>query len=166
NGLWVRLSAELHNRIDGDTRWLDRARTAWDWMQGSGMINADGLVNDGLTDDCESNGDTVWSYNQGLAIGGGVELYRATGDAEVLAAARELADAGTTSSELVNDGILTETCDVAGTCDDNAKQFKGIFMRYLDDLDDTLDGHPDRKSTRLNSSHVKISYAVFCLKKK
>src|SRR5215469_18447275 len=27
-------------------------------------------------------------------------------------------------------------------------------------------GHPDRKSTRLNSSHVEISYAVFCLKKK
>src|SRR5204862_2910896 len=35
-----------------------------------------------------------------------------------------------------------------------------------------LDGYgsyvspPDRKSTRLNSSHVEISYAVFCLKKK
>src|SRR5436305_8694101 len=32
------------------------------------------------------------------------------------------------------------------------------------------DGHQraraDRKSTRLNSSHVRISYAVFCLKKK
>src|SRR5207249_12246803 len=27
-------------------------------------------------------------------------------------------------------------------------------------------GAPDRKSTRLNSSHVSISYAVFCLKKK
>src|SRR5690606_40316520 len=27
-------------------------------------------------------------------------------------------------------------------------------------------GRADRKSTRLNSSHVKISYAVFCLKKK
>src|SRR5690349_23831437 len=27
-------------------------------------------------------------------------------------------------------------------------------------------GRPDRKSTRLNSSHVEISYAVFCLKKK
>src|SRR5690606_41059140 len=26
-------------------------------------------------------------------------------------------------------------------------------------------GGPDRKSTRLNSSHVKISYAVFCYKK-
>src|SRR5207302_2777934 len=28
------------------------------------------------------------------------------------------------------------------------------------------EGRRDRKSTRLNSSHVKISYAVFCLKKK
>src|SRR3712207_8644769 len=29
-----------------------------------------------------------------------------------------------------------------------------------------LDGYEDRKSTRLNSSHANISYAVFCLKKK
>src|SRR5437870_9409832 len=32
------------------------------------------------------------------------------------------------------------------------------------DLGETI--HRDRKSTRLNSSHVAISYAVFCLKKK
>src|SRR5690606_39695751 len=31
---------------------------------------------------------------------------------------------------------------------------------------DAVAGSSDRKSTRLNSSHVKISYAVFCLKKK
>src|SRR5690554_4635113 len=31
---------------------------------------------------------------------------------------------------------------------------------------DALKTDPDRKSTRLNSSHVRISYAVFCLKKK
>src|SRR5256885_9926268 len=31
---------------------------------------------------------------------------------------------------------------------------------------DQLPGHSDRKSTRLNSSHLVISYAVFCLKKK
>src|SRR5436305_5073951 len=30
----------------------------------------------------------------------------------------------------------------------------------------TLKREADRKSTRLNSSHVRISYAVFCLKKK
>src|SRR5690606_39476027 len=35
-------------------------------------------------------------------------------------------------------------------------------------INTALDFKPDldRKSTRLNSSHVKISYAVFCLKKK
>src|SRR2546430_4730822 len=30
----------------------------------------------------------------------------------------------------------------------------------------SLTARPDRKSTRLNSSHSQISYAVFCLKKK
>src|SRR3712207_8549165 len=40
-----------------------------------------------------------------------------------------------------------------------------------DHSDDRIDGHDamtpeDRKSTRLNSSHANISYAVFCLKKK
>src|SRR3712207_8635708 len=33
-------------------------------------------------------------------------------------------------------------------------------------LEPTLDVHLDRKSTRLNSSHANISYAVFCLIKK
>src|SRR5690606_40678240 len=35
----------------------------------------------------------------------------------------------------------------------------------LNMVEDCLNG-VDRESTRLNSSHVKISYAVFCLKKK
>src|SRR5690349_23330622 len=37
-----------------------------------------------------------------------------------------------------------------------------------DQIDSVLRRHlsRDRKSTRLNSSHVEISYAVFCLKKK
>src|SRR5207302_10612173 len=38
------------------------------------------------------------------------------------------------------------------------KHLEGPVARYQEDR--------DRKSTRLNSSHVKISYAVFCLKKK
>src|SRR5207302_3382471 len=36
----------------------------------------------------------------------------------------------------------------------------------VDVLLERLENDEDRKSTRLNSSHVKISYAVFCLKKK
>src|SRR3712207_8934771 len=35
-----------------------------------------------------------------------------------------------------------------------------------DGLEIDLVTHEDRKSTRLNSSHANISYAVFCLKKK
>src|SRR5258708_29573206 len=41
------------------------------------------------------------------------------------------------------------------------------FNLLLRDLDRRIKtGRPDRKSTRLNSSHQIISYAVFCLKKK
>src|SRR3712207_6880765 len=36
----------------------------------------------------------------------------------------------------------------------------------LADAAEALRPHADRKSTRLNSSHANISYAVFCLKKK
>src|SRR3712207_7295711 len=36
----------------------------------------------------------------------------------------------------------------------------------LDCLAKEPSARPDRKSTRLNSSHANISYAVFCLKKK
>src|SRR5207302_11499094 len=43
----------------------------------------------------------------------------------------------------------------------------GAFYVVLHALPDRrAAGRLDRKSTRLNSSHVKISYAVFCLKKK
>src|SRR5207249_11495607 len=40
----------------------------------------------------------------------------------------------------------------------------GVAARPLEDVD--WGSVLDRKSTRLNSSHVSISYAVFCLKKK
>jgi predicted alpha-1,6-mannanase (GH76 family) len=138
NGLWIRLTAELHNRIPGDTLWLGRSRTAWAWFQASGMINANGLVNDGLTNACTNNGQNVWSYNQGLAIGAGLELWRATRDPQVLTSVRRLADAAIGPDALVTNGVLTETCDASDqTCDDNGKQFKGIFMRYWTDLVDT-----------------------------
>src|SRR5690606_40494760 len=41
---------------------------------------------------------------------------------------------------------------------------KALADRFAEGFAECL--HADRKSTRLNSSHVKISYAVFCLKKK
>src|SRR5690349_23776252 len=41
-----------------------------------------------------------------------------------------------------------------------------LGVRQAPRPDRLLDPVLDRKSTRLNSSHVEISYAVFCLKKK
>src|SRR5437870_9212967 len=40
-----------------------------------------------------------------------------------------------------------------------------VFMAFDIVVLRPLKAYPDRKSTRLNSSHVAISYAVFCLKK-
>src|SRR3712207_7328709 len=42
------------------------------------------------------------------------------------------------------------------------REFQAIYPREEDFYNSTA----DRKSTRLNSSHANISYAVFCLKKK
>src|SRR3712207_8270920 len=42
-----------------------------------------------------------------------------------------------------------------------------LHVHLIELLDEGQDGvDQDRKSTRLNSSHANISYAVFCLKKK
>src|SRR5690606_40667576 len=51
--------------------------------------------------------------------------------------------------------------DLEALKDANAVMSDGMVA-----LEDLMLGFLDRKSTRLNSSHVKISYAVFCLKKK
>src|SRR2546430_3967600 len=41
-----------------------------------------------------------------------------------------------------------------------------VIVKVLDEQEQSAQETRDRKSTRLNSSHSQISYAVFCLKKK
>src|SRR5206468_10307948 len=53
-------------------------------------------------------------------------------------------------------GACEQTHEVAYTSGNAGPQAGGCFPA----------ARPDRKSTRLNSSHDQISYAVFCLKKK
>src|SRR5690606_41263865 len=77
--------------------------------------------------------------------------------------------------------VQTDKGPVRGKVEDGVIEFKGIPFAAppMGDLRWELPQEPaawtevldatqfrDRKSTRLNSSHVKISYAVFCLKKK
>src|SRR3712207_7829997 len=42
----------------------------------------------------------------------------------------------------------------------------GVYPATAHGFDAAIQNGQDRKSTRLNSSHANISYAVFCLKKK
>jgi len=64
-----------------------------DLVESSGMINSEYLINDGLTNDCKNNGETTWTYNQGVILGGLHYLYQITGNATLLTIAEKIADA-------------------------------------------------------------------------
>ena len=92
------------------------------------MINAQGTINDGLLADCSNNGDTVWSYNQGVILGALVELDRASPDASYLDAANSIAKAAIanlTDSNMIIHDVCEPDCAPDGT------QFKGAFARNL-----------------------------------
>src|SRR3989442_9389752 len=63
---------------------------------------------------------------------------------------------------------LGRIADQRALPDEADKQFADAIRGFeaLGLRERLLQCHGDRKSTRLNSSHVRISYAVFCLKKK
>src|SRR5207244_8926136 len=63
-------------------------------------------------------------------------------------------------------GRTAESLRAKGREDRTVEYRRLLACALLDDGDRDLLADPDRKSTRLNSSHQIISYAVFCLKKK
>jgi len=135
NELFLVLATRLYHRL-GDPSYLEWAERAWNWFRSSGMINNEGLVNDGLDDEGRNNGGITWTYNQGVILGGMVELHRATGDEEIVQLAQLIADA-TTSKLVYEGGILREPCEdpaLGRTCDGDQELFKGIFARYLGQL--------------------------------
>src|SRR5690606_40562155 len=63
--------------------------------------------------------------------------------------------------------LLGGLCLCSGDCGDGGFASASRLSADPERRETASAGSPlDRKSTRLNSSHVKISYAVFCLKKK
>src|SRR5690606_40703250 len=66
-------------------------------------------------------------------------------------------------------GLEGEVVNISpNTVRDEVKPEIFYYRVYIETASDSLKNaggkrFPDRKSTRLNSSHVKISYAVFCL---
>jgi predicted alpha-1,6-mannanase (GH76 family) len=129
---------------DQRDNFLDWANRAWAWFDASGMINAGNLVNDGLNGACANNGDTTWTYNQGVILSALVELWRITGDREHLRRAGSIAEA--TIGTLVHpDGVLREPSEAhvasrsglarfrpaTRSGNKDAELFKGIFVQGL-----------------------------------
>jgi len=108
------------------------------------MINSANLINDGLNDNCENNGLVTWSYNQGVILGGLLELNKGTGDSMYIDEARKIADAVLASPDLNRNGILYEYgCEGGGgDCGGDGPTFKGVFVRNLGELDRALPGRP------------------------
>jgi predicted alpha-1,6-mannanase (GH76 family) len=83
----------------------------------------------------------VWSYNQGVVLGGVAELYRATGDQTFLTAGQRLANASTTNATLNPGGILRDPCE-SGDCGGDGPSFKGAYVRGLGAFNAVLSSHP------------------------
>lgn len=133
NELFLVVGASLANRVAASDRdhYLNWAQMEWDWFYNSGVINEDGLVNDGIDQtSCKNDGKTTFTYNQGVVLAGLSELSRARGDGGYIGHAYDIANAAI--NQLTKNGILTEP--VGGDLDKQGAQFKGVFVRGLSTL--------------------------------
>jgi predicted alpha-1,6-mannanase (GH76 family) len=133
NQLFFTVAIRLHQRTVNDYgkgSYIDWARHSWKWLRNSGMINRQNLFNDGLDKNCRNNGQTTWTYNQGVILGGLVDFYYSTKDPSVLKTANAIAKSAIRN--LSSKGILREPCEP--NCGEDGAQFKGIFIRNLSSL--------------------------------
>ncbi len=144
NELFLSVAAHLANRATDpnlQARYAAWANREWQWFSQSGMINREHLINDGLTKDgsCRNNGQRTWTYNQGVILGGLVELYQQSQDPSLPKVAQDIALATMKRLSDAN-GILHDRCEP--NCGADGVQFKGIFLRNLTALND---GFPDER---------------------
>lgn len=131
NELFLDVAAHLANRTTDATKkakYLSWANREWQWFASSTMIAPDHQINDGLTATCQNNQKTVWSYNQGVILGGLAELSRQPHQKRLILPALQIADAAILHLG-EPDGVLHDPCEPK--CSDDSKQFKGIFVRNL-----------------------------------
>jgi len=126
--VFFQLAGALALRVtDRRSYYLEWSKREWSWFQHSGMINAAGIINDGLTPHCRNNGGFVWSYNQGVILGGLCNLWLLERDVSYLLWARDITLAALRN--LTVSDVLTDPCpgDCTGSAD--LPQFKGVFLR-------------------------------------
>lgn len=158
NELYLSVAASLANRVAGSKdKYLQIAKRSWDWFKSSGMIGPNNLINDGLkvlaNGTCVNNNLQTWSYNQGVVLGGLVELSKATGgNATYIAEAVAIANAAIKKLAVNDQNIIREVDRCEPNCGDDGPQFKGIFMRNLHYLYRAAP-HADFEKTIINNAN-------------
>ncbi len=135
NELFLLAASRLARRAPNGTgpgSYRDWALRESDWfVNRSGLINAQSLINDGLNSNCGNNGQATWSYNQGVILGGMAEMFRLTGDRGYLATGERVAESAMTRMVHPN-GTFRDVCDSwGGGCTGDAVIFKGMFTQGL-----------------------------------
>ncbi|EIZ77359.1 hypothetical protein WSK_4091 [Novosphingobium sp. Rr 2-17] len=139
NELLIYASTQLY-LATGQDAYRDWALRTWSWFARSGMIDANGLVNDGLDGACHNNGQPHFTYNQGVLLGGLSDLTTITADPQYRTAAVRTALAATRGL-VTTDGILREPFDGLGA---DGPMFKGVFAYHLGHLIEAMPQGPER----------------------
>ncbi|MCM3629448.1 glycosyl hydrolase [Paenibacillus glycanilyticus] len=125
----VILAARLYGqfRNEEDLAW---AKRIYDWQKKTLVDPETGLVWDGVNRTGDGNIDKDWkfTYGQGVYIGAGVELYRATEDKTYLD------DARLTTANLKEMFLSPATGMLPSEGDGDGGLFKGVLVRYAGEL--------------------------------
>lgn len=130
NGPAVVLAMRLYE-LDGNTEYLDRAKSLYEWQKNTLVDPVTGLVWDNISEEngvVTTNKDWVFTYNMGTWIGAGIRLYNATGEQVYLDDALKSARSLMTSPKLTTEGLLRDEGQGDGGL------FKGILVRYFTEL--------------------------------
>ena len=142
-----------------DPQHLEAAVEAYRWLKASNMTNTMGLYVDGFhvhgwrggnngsigSGQCDIREEKVYTYNQGVLLSGLRGLWEATGTQIYLEDGHELIrnviaatgwynqaiDDSWKWAGIGRNGVLEETCDTRGSCNQDGQTFKGIFFHHL-----------------------------------
>ena len=131
NELFMLSAIRLHQRSPGQEKgitYLDWAKKTWRWFEGTGMINENYLVENGLNKNCELNTGRQYTYNQGIILSALVELSIETNEPRLFDLANKIAKAAI-DNLIYENGILKDPSEP--NVNGDASQFKGVFMRHL-----------------------------------
>ena len=126
NGPACILAARLYERF-GNPADLAWAQKIYSWWKATLVDAGSGFVYDGINQNNDGVLNTTYrfTYNQGLFIGAGVELYAATQQASYLSNALQTASNVLTDPTLNSAGVLIDEGQGDGGL------FKGVLVRYM-----------------------------------